>query len=62
MTSLSCVQLTSLEEQLSPLVLSALDEDSPMARLMACRSLLTILKLSGASFHTDTLNKIYPGK
>nr|XP_046271608.1 dynein axonemal assembly factor 5-like [Scatophagus argus] len=53
-------QLMCLEEKLSPLVLSALDEDSQMARLLACRSLSTVLKLVGSSLHPDALNKIYP--
>lgn len=56
------VQLLCLEEKLSPLVLSALDEDSQMARLFACRSLSTILQLIGTSLHPEALNKIYPGK
>lgn len=56
------MQLLCLEEKLIPLVLSALDEDSHMSRLMACRSLSNILKLIGTSLHPDALNKIYPGK
>ncbi|KAF3846359.1 hypothetical protein F7725_003437 [Dissostichus mawsoni] len=58
---LSCVQLLCLEEKVSPQVLSALEEDSQMARLLACRSLSTILRLIGASLHPEALNKIYPG-
>uniref|UniRef100_A0A667X0P6 Dynein axonemal assembly factor 5 n=1 Tax=Myripristis murdjan TaxID=586833 RepID=A0A667X0P6_9TELE len=53
-------QLLRVEEKLSPQVLSALEEDSQMARLLACRSLSTILKLTGPSLHPDALNKIYP--
>uniref|UniRef100_A0A8C4GNC1 Dynein axonemal assembly factor 5 n=1 Tax=Dicentrarchus labrax TaxID=13489 RepID=A0A8C4GNC1_DICLA len=53
-------QLLCLEEKLSPLVLSALEEDSQMGRLLACRSLSTILKLIGTSLHPEALNKIYP--
>ncbi|XP_068606399.1 dynein axonemal assembly factor 5-like [Brachionichthys hirsutus] len=53
-------QVMLLEERLSPLLLSALDEDSQMARLFACRSLLTILKLAGTGLHCEALNKIYP--
>uniref|UniRef100_A0A8C4EQH4 Dynein axonemal assembly factor 5 n=1 Tax=Dicentrarchus labrax TaxID=13489 RepID=A0A8C4EQH4_DICLA len=52
--------LLCLEEKLSPLVLSALEEDSQMGRLLACRSLSTILKLIGTSLHPEALNKIYP--
>lgn len=51
-----------LEEKLSPLLLSALEEDSQMGRLFACRSMSTILKLIGTSLHPEALNKIYPGK
>ncbi|XP_030263067.1 dynein assembly factor 5, axonemal [Sparus aurata] len=53
-------QLLCLEEKLSPLVLTALDEDSQMARLFACRSLSTILQLIGTSLHPEALNNIYP--
>ncbi|KAM3863897.1 dynein axonemal assembly factor 5 [Diretmus argenteus] len=53
-------QLLCVEETLSPQVLSALEEDSQMARLLACRSLSTILTLIGPSLPLDTLNKFYP--
>lgn len=53
-------QVLCVEETLSPQVLSALEEDSPMARLLACRSVSTIIKLVGPSLHPDALNKIYP--
>lgn len=56
------LQLMCLEEKLSPLVLSALGEDSQMARLLACRSMFTIIKLIGTRMHPEALNKIYPGK
>ncbi|TNN68891.1 Dynein assembly factor 5, axonemal [Liparis tanakae] len=53
-------QLLCLEEKLSPPVLSALEEDSQMARLLACRSLTVILRLIGTGLHPEALNKIYP--
>ncbi|XP_015246691.1 PREDICTED: dynein assembly factor 5, axonemal [Cyprinodon variegatus] len=53
-------QLLSLEVKLSPLVLSALDENSQMSRLLACRCLSATLKLIGTSLHHEALNKIYP--
>ncbi|XP_040918833.1 dynein assembly factor 5, axonemal-like [Toxotes jaculatrix] len=53
-------QLLCLEEKLSPLVLSALEEDSQMARLFACRSVSTILRLIGTSLHPEAHNKMYP--
>ncbi|CAJ1075034.1 dynein assembly factor 5%2C axonemal [Xyrichtys novacula] len=53
-------QLLCMEEKLLPLVLSALDEDSQMSRLFACRSLSVIIKLIGTALHPEALNKIYP--
>ncbi|XP_055754346.1 dynein axonemal assembly factor 5-like [Salvelinus fontinalis] len=53
-------QLLAVEERLSPQVLSALEEDSQLSRLLACRSLSTLLKLIGPSLHPDALNNIYP--
>ncbi|GLD66175.1 dynein assembly factor 5, axonemal [Lates japonicus] len=59
--SVQCLsKLLCLEEKLSPKVLSALEEDSQMSRLLACRSLSTILRLIGTSLHPKVLNKIYP--
>uniref|UniRef100_A0AAZ3PDV6 Dynein axonemal assembly factor 5 n=1 Tax=Oncorhynchus tshawytscha TaxID=74940 RepID=A0AAZ3PDV6_ONCTS len=52
--------LLAVEERLSPQVLSALEEDSQLSRLLACRSLSTLLKLIGPSLHPDALNNIYP--
>ncbi|XP_068434331.1 dynein axonemal assembly factor 5-like [Clinocottus analis] len=53
-------QLLCLEEKLSPQVLSALEEDSQMSRLLACRSLSVVLRLIGTDLHPEALNKIYP--
>uniref|UniRef100_A0A3Q3X073 Uncharacterized protein n=1 Tax=Mola mola TaxID=94237 RepID=A0A3Q3X073_MOLML len=53
-------QLTCLAEKLSPLLLTALDENLKTGRLFACRSMATILKLVGSSLHPEALNKIYP--
>nr|XP_019957328.1 PREDICTED: dynein assembly factor 5, axonemal [Paralichthys olivaceus] len=53
-------QLLCLEEKLRPQVLSALEEDSQMGRLFACRSVSTMLNLIGPSLHPEALNKIYP--
>lgn len=55
-------QLLCLLEKLSPVLLSALEDDARMSRLFACRSVATVLKLTGKSLHPDALNKIYPGK
>lgn len=56
------MQLLCMEEKLTPQVLSALEEDSQMGRLLACRSLSAILLLIGSSLHPEALNKLYPGK
>ncbi|XP_041829819.1 dynein assembly factor 5, axonemal-like [Melanotaenia boesemani] len=53
-------QLLFLEEKLSPQVLSALEEDSQMSRLLACRCLSAVLRLIGTSLQQEALNKIYP--
>ncbi|XP_042248057.1 dynein axonemal assembly factor 5-like [Thunnus maccoyii] len=53
-------QLLCMEEKLIPQVLSALEEDSQTGRLLACRSLSTILRLIGSSLHPEALNKVYP--
>uniref|UniRef100_A0AAQ4RHT9 Dynein axonemal assembly factor 5 n=1 Tax=Gasterosteus aculeatus aculeatus TaxID=481459 RepID=A0AAQ4RHT9_GASAC len=45
---------------LTPCVLSALEEDSEMSRLFACRSLSALLRLIGTNLHPEALNKIYP--
>ncbi|KAJ0058112.1 hypothetical protein NL108_007385, partial [Boleophthalmus pectinirostris] len=53
-------QVLCVEEKLTPQVLSALEEDSQMARLLACRSMSIILRLVGPSLPPEALNKIYP--
>ncbi|XP_067427259.1 dynein axonemal assembly factor 5-like isoform X1 [Thunnus thynnus] len=53
-------QLLCMEEKLILQVLSALEEDSQTGRLLACRSLSTILRLIGSSLHPEALNKVYP--
>ncbi|XP_031420649.1 dynein axonemal assembly factor 5 isoform X2 [Clupea harengus] len=58
--AIATLQLLSFEDRLTPLLVSALDEDSQMCRLLACQSLSTLLKLTGADLQPDTLNKIYP--
>ncbi|XP_077590424.1 dynein axonemal assembly factor 5 [Stigmatopora nigra] len=53
-------QLLRVEENLTPQLLSSLDEDSQMARLLACRSLCALLRLAGPGLRDEVLNKIYP--
>uniref|UniRef100_A0A672RML2 Dynein assembly factor 5, axonemal-like n=1 Tax=Sinocyclocheilus grahami TaxID=75366 RepID=A0A672RML2_SINGR len=50
----------SVEETLSTQLISALEEDSKLARLLACRSLHSLLKLTTQQLNADSLNKIYP--
>uniref|UniRef100_A0A671MPT5 Dynein assembly factor 5, axonemal-like n=1 Tax=Sinocyclocheilus anshuiensis TaxID=1608454 RepID=A0A671MPT5_9TELE len=50
----------SVKETLSTQLISALEEDSKLARLLACRSLHSLLKLTTQRLNTDSLNKIYP--
>lgn len=59
---LSLVQLLCLEDKVTPCVLSALEEDSEMSRLFACRSLSALLRLIGTNLHPEALNKIYPSR
>ncbi|XP_061079679.1 dynein axonemal assembly factor 5 [Conger conger] len=56
----SAQQLQAVQAQLTPRVLAALDEDSQTSRLLASRSLLTLLRLIGPNLHPDCLNTIYP--
>ncbi|KAK7940376.1 hypothetical protein WMY93_003702 [Mugilogobius chulae] len=53
-------QVLCVEDKLSPKVLLALEEDSQMARLLACRCVSTLLRIVGPSLHSEALNKIYP--
>ncbi|XP_036409022.1 dynein assembly factor 5, axonemal-like [Megalops cyprinoides] len=53
-------QLVNVQEKLTPHILAALDEDSQMSRLLACRSTSSLLRLIGEGLHPDALNKIYP--
>ncbi|XP_059416461.1 dynein axonemal assembly factor 5-like [Carassius carassius] len=53
-------RVLSVEETLSTQLISALEEDSKLARLLACRSLHALLKLTTQRLNTDSLNKIYP--
>uniref|UniRef100_A0A8C5HLU6 TOG domain-containing protein n=1 Tax=Gouania willdenowi TaxID=441366 RepID=A0A8C5HLU6_GOUWI len=57
---LPCVQMMNMEEKLRPPLFSALEDDSQMSRVMACRSFSTILRCIGSNLQPETLNKIYP--
>ncbi|XP_030646767.1 dynein assembly factor 5, axonemal [Chanos chanos] len=58
--AISPEQVLSVEGRLTPLLLSALEEDSQLSRLMACRSISSILTHTARRLTPDTLNKIYP--
>ncbi|XP_051572225.1 dynein axonemal assembly factor 5-like [Myxocyprinus asiaticus] len=53
-------QVLSVESTLSSQLICALEEDSRLARLLACRSLNSLLKLTAQQLNSDSLNKIYP--
>nr|XP_021327043.1 dynein assembly factor 5, axonemal-like isoform X2 [Danio rerio] len=53
-------RVVSAVDSLSSLLISALEEDSKLARLLACRSLTSLLKITAQQISTDKLNHIYP--
>ncbi|XP_072337666.1 dynein axonemal assembly factor 5 [Scyliorhinus torazame] len=53
-------QALGVYEDLMPKVIAALDEDSKMTRLLACRIVSSILKVCGNHLNPDELNKLYP--
>ncbi|XP_057202919.1 dynein axonemal assembly factor 5 isoform X2 [Triplophysa rosa] len=58
--ALPAERVLSVEESLRTQLISALEEDSRLARLLACRSLHSLLKLTAHQLNTDSLNEIYP--
>ncbi|XP_066498127.1 dynein axonemal assembly factor 5-like [Hoplias malabaricus] len=58
--AISKEQVLSVELKLSSDLTSALEEDSQLSRLLACRSLHTLLTITTCCLSTDALNKIYP--
>ncbi|XP_030068430.1 dynein axonemal assembly factor 5 [Microcaecilia unicolor] len=57
---LAATELLQVREVLMPQVITALDEDSKITRLMACRIINVILQICGNQFNPDNLNKLYP--
>ncbi|XP_069761893.1 dynein axonemal assembly factor 5-like [Narcine bancroftii] len=53
-------QALGLYDDLMPKMIAALDEDSKMTRLLACRAISAILKVIGNQMDPDKLNKLYP--
>ncbi|KAL7861160.1 hypothetical protein AOLI_G00175090 [Acnodon oligacanthus] len=58
--AISKEQVGSVEAKLSVDLISALEEDSQLARLLACRLIHTLLTLTAHCLGSDTLNRIYP--
>uniref|UniRef100_A0A2K5EZ71 Dynein axonemal assembly factor 5 n=1 Tax=Aotus nancymaae TaxID=37293 RepID=A0A2K5EZ71_AOTNA len=57
---LSAKQIRDVQETLMPQVLTTLEEDSQMTRLISCRIINTFLKTLGGVIDPDKLIKIYP--
>ncbi|PNJ23247.1 DNAAF5 isoform 4, partial [Pongo abelii] len=57
---LSAKQIRDVQETLMPQVLTTLEEDSQMTRLISCRIINTFLKTSGGMTDPEKLIKIYP--
>ncbi|XP_039327419.1 dynein axonemal assembly factor 5 isoform X1 [Saimiri boliviensis] len=57
---LSAKQIRDVQETLMPQVLTTLEEDSQMTRLISCRIINTFLKTLGGMIDPDKLIKIYP--
>ncbi|XP_076838307.1 dynein axonemal assembly factor 5 [Brachyhypopomus gauderio] len=58
--AVSAEQAVCVGAELSARLLSALEEESPLSRVMACRGLHSLINLTAPCLHPDTLNKIYP--
>ncbi|MEE6498266.1 hypothetical protein FKM82_003023 [Ascaphus truei] len=57
---LSQEEVLQVEDVLMPQVITALEEDSKMTRLMSCRIIKTLLSICQSQLDPDKLNKIYP--
>ncbi|NXG34853.1 DAAF5 factor, partial [Dromaius novaehollandiae] len=57
---LSPKEILEIEGMLMPQIISSMDEDSKITRLMACRIVGVILKVCGRQFDSDKLIKTYP--
>ncbi|TSK87498.1 Dynein assembly factor 5, axonemal [Bagarius yarrelli] len=58
--AISKEQVLDMETEFSACLISALDEDSQLSRLLACRSISSFITVSDRCLNPDTLNKIYP--
>uniref|UniRef100_A0ABI7W900 Dynein axonemal assembly factor 5 n=1 Tax=Felis catus TaxID=9685 RepID=A0ABI7W900_FELCA len=57
---LSDEQIRKVQETLMPQILTSLEEDSQMTRLISCQIINTFLKTSGGVADADKLIKVYP--
>ncbi|KAM4631833.1 dynein axonemal assembly factor 5 [Discoglossus pictus] len=57
---LSPQEILQVQDVLMPQVLTTLEEDSKMSRLMSCRIIKILLSVCGHQLEPDKLNKIYP--
>ncbi|XP_062945575.1 dynein axonemal assembly factor 5 [Cynocephalus volans] len=57
---LSAKQIQEVQEVLMPQILTTLEEDSQMTRLISCRIINIFLKTSGAVIDPDKFIKVYP--
>ncbi|KAE8579491.1 hypothetical protein XENTR_v10024068 [Xenopus tropicalis] len=53
-------EVLQVEDDLMPQVITTLEEDSKMCRLMSCRIIRALLSACERQLHPDKLNKIYP--
>ncbi|XP_058270319.1 dynein axonemal assembly factor 5-like [Hemibagrus wyckioides] len=53
-------QVLNMETEFSAYLISALEEDSQLSRLLACRSISSFITVTERCLNPDTLNKIYP--
>ncbi|OCT61558.1 dynein assembly factor 5, axonemal-like [Xenopus laevis] len=58
--TLSQQEILRVEDNLMPQVITTLEEDSKMCRLMSCRIIRALLSPCEGQLHPDKLNKIYP--
>lgn len=50
-----------METEFCAYLISALEEDSQLSRLLACRSVSLLITVTKGCLNPGTLNKIYPG-
>ncbi|KAF7698269.1 dynein axonemal assembly factor 5-like [Silurus meridionalis] len=58
--TLSKEQVLNRETEFSAYLISALEEDSQLSRVFACRSISSFITVAEQGLNPDTLNKIYP--